>query len=77
VVPALASCTGTGDDDRPPTIDSMRRPITRLRPTDDLTRVLLVAAALIVLVAVLAVAGGSPSILGGVSNGIDLPTPAR
>jgi hypothetical protein len=55
----------------------MRRLLVRLQQADDLTRVGLLLVLLLLLVVELALSSGSPPILGGVSNGVDLPTPQR
>ena len=54
---------------------SMRRLLVRLQQADDLTRVGLLLVLLLLLVVVLAFSSGSPPILGGVSNGVDLRRP--
>ncbi|MHB8890793.1 MAG: hypothetical protein ACYC65_01975 [Candidatus Limnocylindrales bacterium] len=55
----------------------MRTFLGWLRDTDDLTRAGLVLALFVVVaIAVIAVLPAAP-ILSGVSNGVDLPTPAR
>ena len=55
----------------------MRTILSRLRETDDLTRVGLILALLVVVALVLVFSAAPAPILSGVNNGIDLPTPAR
>jgi hypothetical protein len=55
----------------------VRTLLTRLRDTDDLTRIAVALALLIGLAAVVVLDAGPATILSGVSNGVDLPTPVR